>query len=308
MPNAFDKKLSRQRDIMAINNSSCITTVLKISDIDENPRNEFIFNMRGIENLAEFIKKEGFYQPIVVFQKDDGRYEIIAGHRKFRAKKLNGDKTIDAIIKKKPASEGEKAYQIIFDNINARVLTPLDMARAMEEIKNTWIPEQKEKGELSGDTKDILANLFNISSSKVSRTLRLLNLSRELQDKVDQDILAVDAALVLLQDDNLHLDGLQDFVNTLIDEQMKTEGDKLSITKTTVMKMVSNFKLEHEKDENGSDKPPKVVTKKKFMKVANSFHQIFSYEKDDEFILEDKELETLQKLKEEIDLLIQKHS
>ena len=130
--------------------TECTPVNLEMSLIDENPKNEKIFNMSKIDDLAKYIKEKGFYQPILVFQKENGRYEIIAGHRKYRAKKLNGDRTIPAVVKQAPKTEGERSYQLIMDNMQSRTLTPIDTARSMKELSETWIQEQREAGNLTG--------------------------------------------------------------------------------------------------------------------------------------------------------------
>ena len=72
---------------------------LKLEDIirdEEQPRREF--NKEAIEALAASIKEHGVLQPIVV-TKEDGKYKIVAGERRWRASKVAGLKKIPAIIR-----------------------------------------------------------------------------------------------------------------------------------------------------------------------------------------------------------------
>jgi ParB family chromosome partitioning protein len=305
--NIFAKQAPLERWLDKEKSDQRMSTVLDIDKIDENPRNELIFNMDGIEDLAEYIKEVGFHQPIVVFRKENERYEVVSGHRKLRAKKLNGDNKIESVVIQAPESEGDKAYQLIFDNVNARTLKPLDMARAMNEIKNVWIPEQREKGNLTGDTKDILAEKFKMSSSKVSRYLRLLNLNPKLQDNVDDGIIAVDAALVLLQDQYIDVEGLQDYISELVAEQMKSE-EEISITKAEIIKMIKNF-FESTKQNDGESNKSKesIVTKKKFVKAVNAFKTILSSKYEEKFILDEDEVQFLKELRDKLENLIEEY-
>lgn len=309
--NLFSKKMDSKKVEAALSNvSSCSATLIKIDLVDENPKNEKIFNMAGIDELAAYMNEVGVHEPILVFQKADGRYEIISGHRKFRARKLRGDKSIDAIVKAAPKTEGDRIYQLVFDNIHSRKLGPMDLARAMNEIKNTWIPEQREKGLVSGETKEILAEKFHMSQSKVVRLLRLLNLNQDLQDKVESGKLAVDAALVLTQDENIHLTGLQDFVNDLIDKACAEEEiDDTAVTKATVIKMVNSFKdLQSEKKELPERKEQSPVSKKKFMKASTSFHDMLNAKFDDKFKLEETDIKALKELQSDIDALLSRYT
>jgi len=305
--NKFDKKLSGHKDIISKEASTTKSVIIRMDQIDENEKNERIFNMRGIQELADFIKQEGFYQPIVVFQKEDGRYEILMGHRKFRAKKLLGENTIDAIVQVAPKSEGERVFRLIFDNINARVLTPMDMARAMNEIRSVWIPEQREKGAVSGDTKDILAEMFHTSPSKVSRTLRLINLIEPLQEKIDSGTLSVDAALALLQDENRDVKGLQEFVDDIIGEK---ENEQEQFSKVDMQKLINSFKNQganEEKSKTNEIKPEVVVSKMKFIKGVGTLRNIINARHEDGFILEADEVEELENLKHQITEMIDKY-
>jgi len=93
----------------------------------QQPRKEF--DEDALKELAESIKTHGLIQPIVLRPSPDkeGEYYIIAGERRFRAVKLNGDKTIRAIVKKTFKPE-EIGYVQMAENIKRANLTVVEIA------------------------------------------------------------------------------------------------------------------------------------------------------------------------------------
>lgn len=149
---------------------------LPIELIDEHPDNETVFNMDFIAELAE-VMADGYYGAIEVYQKDDGRYEILSGHRRFRARKLNGEKTIPAIISEKP-SEIERAKRLILSNIHNRVLTPLDYARCIEYyIDHVLVPSG-----FKGDKTKECSKVFMKSTTHIKRYLALNKMIPEIKE------------------------------------------------------------------------------------------------------------------------------
>lgn len=164
---------------------------LDINKIDENPDNETIFDMSGIEQLAREIEEFGFTGAIDVYQKEDGRYELSSGHRRYRAVKLLGRTTIPAIIKPMP-SDLVRRHMLIHSNTMNRVLSYMDMARAIKYERETFIMEMaQEKGvrwhrdkdgdlqaniEMSAVTEQ-LCKTFNMSNTQIYRYLALLKVN-----------------------------------------------------------------------------------------------------------------------------------
>lgn len=312
----YFSSLDKKKNSAMQNISSCSTVLIDASLIDESEKNQDIFSNdeKGIQGLSEYMKEVGVHEPIACFQKEDGRYEIVSGHRRFKARLLKGDTKIDVIVTPPPQSKGDMVYQLIFDNIHARQLKPMDLARALYEMKTIWVPEQREKGTVEGDTKDILAAKFNMSTAKVSRYLRLLKLNPELQDKVQTGVLSVEAALVLISDDN-NIDGLQDYINEAIDSKDEVYDETSSISKTEVQKMIHLFKKTLQSmpttpisEENSKDtKLSQKVSRKKFEKSVESFHQIINMEFSQKFKLNEQDIENLESLQTDLSTLIQKY-
>ncbi len=147
--------------------NSKATVDIDIELLDENPDNALIFNMDGIDGLAKTIKDEGFSGAIEVYKKEDGRYEISSGHRRVRAAKKLGLKTIPAIVSIKP-DDITTRIRLLSSNIHNRDLTALDRARAMDYYAETLkLADNKKRSAREMNLK--IAEFFNMSESTVRR-------------------------------------------------------------------------------------------------------------------------------------------
>lgn len=316
----FNNQINQLKNIIGNgeqNTSKSLIPIL-ISEIDENPINEETFNMDGISELADYIKEVGYHAPIIVFQKPDGRYEVSAGHRRLRAKKQIGDMYIDAYVEPMPESHEDVTYRMVMENLQNRKLLPLDEARAMKLIKDIWIPsKRKSDPNFKGDTKDIIASMFKTSSTKVSRTLQLLDLIPELQKKVDEKIISVDAAIQLLRKENVSYDGLQQYVNKVIEEKylIENEGNAdsedneipkgIEIVKDDIVRIINTYKKQFventKKEENANNSS---ATRKKVLSYASKFSKII----DSPVQIESDDIEVLIKLRDKLNNLIENSS
>ena len=108
---------------------------LKISLIDpksDQPRK--YFDKDTLEELATSISENGLLQPILVREYGEGRYQIIAGERRFRASKLAGLTDIPAIVLNR---DNKAAAQIaLIENIQREDLNPLEEAMAYKSLKD----------------------------------------------------------------------------------------------------------------------------------------------------------------------------
>lgn len=139
---------------------------LKIEDVirdEEQPRREF--NKEAIEALAASIKEHGVLQPIVV-TKEDGKYKIVAGERRWRASKIAGLTTIPAIVR---TLDSQNRLELsIIENAQREDLNPLELATAYAKLKSQF----------NLSTEEIAAKVGK-SEQTVQNTLRLLNLPEE---------------------------------------------------------------------------------------------------------------------------------
>lgn len=190
---------------------NAVTAVdVKIDKIDENPDNEMIFNMGEIERLANSIEKNGFQGAIEIYKKEDGRYEISSGHRRYRAMKLLKRTTIPAIVKSAP-DEVQRRKSLIGGNINNRDMKPMDWARAIFYQRNTYYIEDaiKHNRELERNTEgflsyqpvgnviDKLTADFGMSQSTIKRFIRLNKLIPEIAEYIDKGYVSAAAVVEL---------------------------------------------------------------------------------------------------------------
>ena len=90
---------------------------MPIDLIDVHPDNKEVFEVKDIPQLANQIKRVGYdiSKPLTLYEKEDGRYEIISGERRFTAATMAGLKVIPSIIKK-DTLEADKAGELVDSN------------------------------------------------------------------------------------------------------------------------------------------------------------------------------------------------
>lgn len=127
-----------------------------------------IFDDERIEELCQTIRTHGVIQPIVVREKGGG-YELIAGERRLRAVKKLGLKRIPAIIRS--MSDAQAASVSLIENLQRESLSPLEEAVAYKKLI-----------EIHGLTQESLAQRLGKGQSTIANKLRLLHLTKEVQE------------------------------------------------------------------------------------------------------------------------------
>lgn len=153
---------------------------IDIDLLDENPDNENVFNMEGINQLKRSIEDNGFTGAVEVFKKPDGRYEISSGHRRVRAMKELGKKQVPCLVNSMP-DDVVRAKRLLDSNITNRTLHPMDYARSIEYYTDYVLKPSGFKGHVDGKC----AEYFNISVSAVYKYRSLLKMDPELQELAD---------------------------------------------------------------------------------------------------------------------------
>lgn len=145
-----------------------VVSELKIIDVEPNPdqpRKEF--DPEKLEALSSSIKEIGVILPIIVSNQNNGRYQIIAGERRWRAAKKAGLKTIPAIIKN--YKEKEAAEVALIENLQRENLNPIEEAKGYKSLIDGFSMTQEEISKRVGK-----------SRSAVTNSLRILNLPEEI--------------------------------------------------------------------------------------------------------------------------------
>ena len=138
--------------------------MLNLDDIIPNkfqPRE--VFDDQSLKELAVSIKEHGVIQPIVV-REVNGKYEIIAGERRYKASALAGKTTIPAIVNNLDDKESSKVA--LLENLQRKNLNPIEEAKTYQKIL-----------ELDEMTQEELAKTMGKSQSAVANKLRLLQLN-----------------------------------------------------------------------------------------------------------------------------------
>ena len=160
-------------------------TMVKLSLVEPNreqPRKHF--DEDGLLELAESIKQYGILQPLLV-QEKSGYYEIIAGERRWRAAKLAGLKEIPVIVRN--LTEQQIVEISLIENIQREDLNPIEEAQAFRRLMEEFHMKQDE-----------IADRVSKSRTAVTNSMRLLKLSKQVQQMVIDGMLTTGHARALL--------------------------------------------------------------------------------------------------------------
>jgi ParB family chromosome partitioning protein len=154
--------------------------------IDRNPyQTRSQVNEEQLDELASSITANGVVQPILVRPLDGGRFQLIAGERRWRASKIAGKATIPAILRQ---VSDEQAMEItIVENLQRADLNPMEQARAFERLSREFHMTQEQMATRTGKDRASVANF-----------LRLLKLPSTVQTRVETGELSFGHARTLL--------------------------------------------------------------------------------------------------------------
>ena len=144
-----------------------------------------VFDEKALKELALSIREHGVIQPIIVRNVSNGKYEIIAGERRYKASALAGLTKIPALIRNLDDKESSKVA--LLENLQRRNLNPVEEARTLQKIL-----------ELDQMTQEELAKSMGKSQSSVANKLRLLNLPDEVLDALLKEQISERHARALL--------------------------------------------------------------------------------------------------------------
>ncbi len=164
-------------------------TLVRLSDIEpkqEQPRKRF--NEDSIVELADSIRQVGVIQPLIL-QKVEDHYEIIAGERRYRAARLAGLKEVPSVIR--DLSEQQVLEIALIENIQREDLNPIEEAQAYQRLIKEFKLKQDEVAEKVGKSRAAVAN-----------SLRLLKLSKKVQEMLVEEMISSGHARALLAVDN----------------------------------------------------------------------------------------------------------
>ena len=157
-----------------------------IDSIDANPyQTRRRINEAALEELAESIRSSGVVQPVVLRPGPNGRFQLVAGERRWHASKRAGKTTIPAVVRQ---ISNEQAMEItIIENLQREDLNPIEQAKAFEQLSREFSLTQEQIAGRTGKDRASIANF-----------IRLLKLPEALQDALETGILSFGHGKVLL--------------------------------------------------------------------------------------------------------------
>ena len=173
---------------------------IPLEEIDEFPDHPFkVLDDEDMMNLAESVRERGIITPATLRKKEDGRYEILSGHRRKRACELAGLDTLRSEV-----VEMERDAAVIFmvdSNLQRTTILPSEKAFSYK-MRLEAMKRQGRRTDLTSDplgpklrTNVQLANEVSESATQIKRYIRLTELIPELLEKVDQGEIALRPAV-----------------------------------------------------------------------------------------------------------------
>ena len=146
---------------------------IPIDSIDPNPyQTRRRINEAALEELAESIRASGVVQPVVLRPTANGRFQLVAGERRWHASRRAGKTTIPAVVRQ---ISNEQAMEItIIENLQREDLNPMEQARAFERLSREFSLTQEQIASRTGKDRASIANF-----------IRLLKLPEDVQNALE---------------------------------------------------------------------------------------------------------------------------
>jgi ParB family chromosome partitioning protein len=159
---------------------------LAVENLDHNPyQTRSQLDEASLDELAASIQASGVLQPITVRAIPGGRYQIIAGERRWMASKRAGKATVPAIVRQ--VSNEQAMEMTIVENLQREDLIPMEQARAFERLSREFGLTQEQISQRTGKQRSSVANF-----------LRLLKLPPAVQEMMDKDELSLGHAKAMM--------------------------------------------------------------------------------------------------------------
>ena len=181
---------------------------IPIELIDDFPDHPFKVRMdEDMDQLVESVKERGLITPITLRPKDDGRYEVVSGHRRKKACEIAGLSHVKADVRE--MSRDEAIILMVESNLQRSTILPSEKAfsykmrlEAMKRMPGR--PSKENCGPVGHNfqgqkTRDLIADESTDSARQIQRYIRLTELIPELLDLVDENQIALRPAVLYLE-------------------------------------------------------------------------------------------------------------
>jgi len=212
------------------------TNILDINQIEVGkyqPRKNF--DQEKLQELANSIVNNGLVQPIIVNVISNGKYQIIAGERRYRACKMIGLKEIPVIIKN--LSDQEILEIALIENIQREELTAIEEAESYAKLMNDF-----------GYTQARLADALGKSRSHVANLLRLNHLPDSIKFMISNGQLSMGHARCLIG-----LDNAEELANKVVSNDLNVRQTEELTRKTQTVQRKKNQTFENNSDSAMND-------------------------------------------------------
>jgi ParB family chromosome partitioning protein len=182
----LDSLLPRVHSAPAVETEGGKPREIPVDQIDPNPfQTRSQVNQEQLTELAASITANGVVQPVLVRPLASGRFQLIAGERRWRASQMAGKATVPAMLRQ---VSDEQAMEItIIENLQRADLNPMEQARAFERLAREFHMTQEQMAQRTGKER-----------ATVSNFLRLLKLPSSIQSRVEAGELTFGHARALL--------------------------------------------------------------------------------------------------------------
>ena len=180
--------------------------------IDSNPyQTRRSVKEEGLNELAESIRASGVVQPVILRPTAAGRYQLVAGERRWLASKRAGKTAVPAVIRQ---VSDEQAMEItIIENLQREDLNPMEQARAFERLSREF-----------GLTQEQIATRTGKDRASIANFIRLLRLPEVVQEAIETGVLSFGHGKVLA--------GLANFPEQLEKAAREAMEKQLSVRQT----------------------------------------------------------------------------
>lgn len=160
-------------------------TQLPVAKIDPNPEQpRRTFDPSELAEMARSVRQHGVLQPVVVRRAGE-RFELIMGERRWRASREAGLESIPAVVA--DVDPGDRLELAIVENVQRQDLNPMELAHAYRALAE------------AGATQDEIGAKVSKDRSSIANHMRLLDLSRSIQEDVEATRISMGHAKALLQ-------------------------------------------------------------------------------------------------------------
>lgn len=182
-------------------------SVLEIPLSDLHPFKDHPFKVRDDEEMAktvESVKEYGVLQPAIVRADESGSYELISGHRRYRASELAGKEALPCIVKE--LDDDAATILMVDSNLQREEILPSERAFAfkmkLEAMKRqAGRPSKDNVSQIGTDLEhmkrsdQLMADEVGVSRNQIARFIRLTNLLPEFLDMVDNKVIGFNPAV-----------------------------------------------------------------------------------------------------------------